>query len=205
LRPRSGYWTPFPGVRCSESYSSHTWGADPDSDNEYLRTKGQAEQLIQLSEIPSVVVRSTFIYGDPDDIGPSFASYQTEPGGAVSVVGNGSQKVAPIHVDDLTGLLAAAALDPSTPTGTFAVSGPNTVALDEFIRRINQGEVTIRHLPSPVAKLLAWFTPQLTSALADVLLSDSVTGGNPAETAARFGVDLHSFTGVMGSPEGVPS
>lgn len=173
-------------------------GADPNSNNEYLRTKGQAEELIAASGIPFVILRSTFIYGHPNDIGPSFASYQTESGGTVSVVGDGSQKAAPIHVDDITGMLAAAALDPSTPTGTFEVSGSEIFTVDEFIRRINHGEVTIRHLASPVAKLLVWFTPQLTSALVcatsalvDVLLSNSVASGDPAETAARFGVDLH--------------
>jgi len=180
-------------------------GADPNSNNEYLRTKGQAEQLIQQSGVPSVVFRSTFIYGDPDDIGPSFASYQSESGGTVSVVGDGSQKMAPIHVDDLTGLLAAAALDPSTPTGTFEVSGSEIFTVGEFIQSINQGVVTIRHLPSLVAKLLAWFTPQLTPALVDVLLSDSVASGDPAESAARFGVDLLPIAEMVRITEEVTS
>ena len=154
-------------------------GADPNSDNEYLRTKGEAEEVIRGSGIPSVVVHATFIYGDSDDIGPSFASYQTEAGRTVSVLGNGTQRIAPMHVDDLAGVLAAAALNPTTPAGTFKVSGPEILALDEFVRSINPGGVKIRHLPAPVARLLAWFTPQLTPALVDVLLSNSVAVDGP--------------------------
>jgi len=180
-------------------------GADPDSDNEYLQTKGRAEQLIRQSGVPSVVFRSTFIYGDPGDIGPSFASYQTTPSGAVSVVGDGSQKLAPIQVEDLAAMLAAAALDPSTPTGTFAVSGPETFTVDEFIRSINRGEVRIRHLPPLAARLLARLTPQLTPALVDVLLSDSVADADPVETTALFGLRLRSFSDVTGVTEEVTS
>ena len=180
-------------------------GADPNSKNEYLRTKSRAEKLVQQSSVPSVVFRSTFIYGDPGDIGPSFASYQSESGGTVSVVGDGSQKLAPIYVDDLAGMLAAAALDPSTPTGIFEVSGPETFTLDEFIQSINPGEIRTRHLPPLAAKLLARFTPQLTPALVDVLLSDSVVNGDPVEMAARFGVSLRSLSDVIAVSEAVVS
>lgn len=153
-------------------------GADPESGNEYLRAKGEAERLIQRSDVPSAIIRSTFIYGDLDDIGPSFVSYRSQAGGAVSVLGDGTQKLAPIHVDDLTGMLIAAALDPSAATGIFEVSGPKVSTLDAFVQSINPAGVKIRHLPAPVARLLSHVTPQLTPALVDVLLRDSVAVGD---------------------------
>lgn len=180
-------------------------GADPDSHNEYLRTKGQAEQLIQQSGVPVVVFRSTFVYGNLDDIGPSFSSYQTTPGGAVSVLGDGSQKLAPIHVEDLAGLLAATALDQLTPTGVFEVGGPETFTVDEFVRLINPGEVRIRHIPSLGAELLARFTPRLTPALVGVLLSDSVADGDPIATVSQFGWSLRTFSGATAVSDEVAS
>ena len=180
-------------------------GANPDSHNEYLRTKGQAEQLIQQSGVPVVVFRSTFVYGNLDDIGPSFSSYQTTPGGAVSVLGDGSQKLAPIHVEDLAGLLAAAALDQLTPTGVFEVGGPETFTVDEFVRLINPGEVRIRHIPSLGAELLARFTPRLTPALVGVLLSDSVADGDPVATVSQFGGSLRTFSGATAVSDEVAS
>ncbi len=173
-------------------------GADPASTNEYLRTKGQAEELLGSSGVPSVVFRSTFIYGDRDAIGPSFASYQSRAGETVSVLGNGNQLVAPIHVHDLTALLAAAALDPAGPTGTFEVSGPETFTLDDFIRSINPDGVKIRHLAPRAARILGRVAPKLTPALVDVLLADSVTRTDPTETAALFGVGLRRFGKAAG-------
>lgn len=165
-------------------------GADPASSNEYLRTKGQSEELIRSSAIPHVIFRSTYVYGLRDDIGPSFSTFQTEPGGTVSMLGDGQHNVAPIFVDDLVSLILAAALDPATPTGTFDISGPEIFTLDDFVQSINPPDIKIRHLPAPVAKLLSRIMPQLTPALVDVLFNDS-TAPEPAETAQRFSVDLH--------------
>lgn len=165
-------------------------GADPISPNPYLRAKGQAEELLQASGIPTVVFRSTLVYGDQEDIGPSFDSYQAEANITVSVLGDGNQLVAPLHVSDLADMLNAAALDPETPTGTFEVGGTEVFTLDDFIRRINPDGVRIRHLPPILAALLVRLLPQLTPALVEVLLSDSVPRGNPAEAAARYGVSL---------------
>jgi uncharacterized protein YbjT (DUF2867 family) len=109
----------------------------------------------------------------------------------VWVLGDGAQRVAPIYVDDLGALLLSAALDPAAPTGTFDVSGPTTSTLDEFVGRINPSGVTVRHVPAAAARLLARAVPQLTPALVDVLLHDSVADGDPRETAGRFGVTLH--------------
>ena len=165
-------------------------GADPAADNPYLRTKGRAEQLVGDADVASVVLRSTLVYGDADDIGPSFATYRTRPGGTVWVLGDGRQRVAPIHVDDLADLIIAA-LDPAAPTGTFDVSGPAVYTLDAFVGRVNPPGVTIRHLPAAAARLLAHVVPQLTPALVDVLTGDSVTDSDPDEVAGRFGVTLH--------------
>lgn len=166
-------------------------GADPAAANPYLRTKGRAEQLAEDTGVASVVLRSTLVYGDADDIGPSFATYRTRPGGTVWVLGDGRQRVAPIHVDDLADLIIAAALNPAAPTGTFDFSGPTVYTLDGFVRRINPPGVTIRHLPAAAARLLAHVVPQLTPALVDVLTGDSVTANDPDEVAGRFGVTLH--------------
>lgn len=165
-------------------------GADPESDNPYLRAKGEAEKLIRATGVPGVIFRSSFVYGNPEDIGPSFASYQSRAGKPVSVLGNGTQKLAPIHVGDLTDMLIAAALSPQTPTGTFEVGGPDIVCLDDLVRRLNPPETRIRHLSPAVARLLARLTPSLTPTLVRVLLADSVPSDDAAETAGRFRVTL---------------
>lgn len=169
-------------------------GADAQSNNAYLRAKGEAEQLIRQSHVPAVILRSTLIYGTGDDIGPSFATYRSGRGRAITVIGDGTQRVAPIHVDDVTEMLMAAGLDWSTTPGTFDIGGPETFTLDQFVRLLNADDVKLRHLPARLARLLARVLPRLTPALVEVLLFDSVTGTDPGVTAARFGVILHHPT-----------
>lgn len=176
-------------------------GADPAAANPYLRTKGRAEQLVGSAAAATAVVRSTFVCGDVDDIGPSFATYRTRPGGAVWVLGDGRQRIAPIHVDDLADLIVVAALDPAAPTGTFEVCGPTTYTLDQFVRRINPPGVAVRHLPTAAARALARIVPQLTPALVDVLIHDSITDSDPHETAGRFGVGLRDVA-AGAAPQG---
>lgn len=168
-------------------------GASPGSANPYLEAKGAAEELIRATDIPSTIFRSTFVYGEPDDIGPSFASYQSRTGSAVSVIGDGAQRLAPIHVDDLADMLVAAALDPQAPTGTFEVGGPEVVTLDGLVKRLNPPGIRIRHLSRTTARLLARLLPSLTPPLVDVLLADSVPADDAVATADRFGVTLRRF------------
>lgn len=167
-------------------------GADPGSSNPYLRTKGEAEEEIRRSGIPSVVFRSTYVYGDLDDPGPSFTSYRAGPSGRVLVVGDGSQRIEPIHVGDICEFLVRAALDEETPTGTFDVGGPRTFTLDEFVGLLNPAGSRISHIPGRVARLV----PGLTSALVDVLSGDCLAPDSAAN-AVRFGVVLQEPAAML--------
>lgn len=84
----------------------------------------------------------------------------------------------------------------ASPAGTFDLAGPDRMSMDELVRRVNGGEVRMRHLPGTVARLLARLSPVLTPALIDLLVRDNVPPGDPGETAARFGVTLHRFPEV---------
>ena len=169
-------------------------GADGRATNAYLSAKGRAEDLISASTEQAVIIRSTFVCGTADDIGPSFANYQVASNRAATVIGNGAQRIAPIWVDDLAQILAAAALNPATPTGTFDVGGPTVITLDDLVAAINPGPVTIRHMAAPVARILARVHPQLTPELVEILLRDSLPAGDPDATARRFGVALTHLT-----------
>ena len=73
-------------------------GADPDSDNDYLRSKGEAERLILGCGREAVVMRSTFIYGPPENPGPSARPFVSKAGRPVSVVGSGRSLSRPYQV-----------------------------------------------------------------------------------------------------------
>jgi NADH dehydrogenase len=150
-------------------------GADPASPNEYLRTKGAAEELVRAGPIDSIVIRSTIIYGPPDDPGPSARPFIRD--GTVSVIGTGRQRWAPVYLGDGVEALTRAALDPGAPTGTFALAGPEELTVDAFVETLNRRPVRERHLAGPIAYAVAHLVPTLTPTMVDVLAADSLPDG----------------------------
>src|SRR5262245_40495794 len=169
-------------------------GADPTSPNDYLRTKGEAESLVTADGREAVVIRSTFIYGPPDNPGPSTAPFIAHGRKAISVVGSGRQRYAPVFVGDVAEVLARATLDASASTGTFALAGPDVLTVDEFVQVVNGGVVKERHLHGLLARLAAHALPTLTPALVDVMAADSLPDTTLASDA--FGVGVRSIRDV---------
>jgi len=169
-------------------------GADPTSPNDYLRTKGEAESLVAGLGRDVAMIRSTFIYGPPDDPGPSTAPFIAQGGKAISVLGSGAQRYAPVFVGDVAEVLIKAALDSAAPTGTFALAGPDVLTVDEFVQVVNRGDVKVRHLQGRLAPVLAHVLPTLTPALVEVMSADSLPDTTLA--AGAFGIDLHAIRDV---------
>lgn len=169
--------------------------ADPTSSNSYLRCKGRAEQLLAAASTPSVIFRTGHIYGPPDEPGPTAGSFLAEKD-RVSVLGPGTQRFAPIYVDDVVEAIVQAALRRDTPTGIYDLAGPQTLTVDEFVRALNGSDVEVRHLPAWLARTLALVTPSLPGPLVDVLLADAVATGDPEETARTFGFHLHAISDI---------
>lgn len=167
--------------------------ADPSSDNPYLRLKAEAEQRLEATGVPTVVLRAAHIYGDSGRPGPTAEAMLSRGGKPVSVLGSGSQRWAWVANRDVVEALTHAALDPATPTGTYELAGPRALTVDEFVRHVNGAGVRIRHLSDPMARLLSRVTPSLPAPLVDVMLRDCVPSGDPAETASRFGFELHDL------------
>lgn len=170
--------------------------ADQASDNLYLRLKAEAEQRLEATGMPTVVLRAAHIYGDASRPGPTAEAMLSRGGKPVSVLGSGSQRWAWVANRDVVEALTHAALDPSTPTGTYELAGPRELTVDDFVRHVNGPDVRVRHLSDPVARVLSRVLPSLPPPLVDVMLRDCVPTGDPAETALRFGFALHDLDDV---------
>jgi NADH dehydrogenase len=139
-------------------------GADPDSANAYLRAVGMAEEAVGDSGVEHVVVRSTLVV----------ASDARWP----MMLRRGGQRLAPVYVEDLAAVLAAADDRAQPVSGTFALQGPDTVTAAEFIglvRRESRRKLTLRK-------------PHISPAAAEILSSDSLA--DAPDAAAEFGVKL---------------
>lgn len=164
--------------------------ADPRSPNPYLRTKGRAEQVLAATSVPTTILRASHVLGPPGAPGPT-ATAMLARRGRVTVLGDGNQVMAPVMLDDVAGALLHAALDPASPIGTFDLTGPEVLTVDEVVRRLNGDEVQVRHLPDGAARALALVLPSLPRPLVDVMLADAVSTQDPQVTAHLFATTLH--------------
>jgi uncharacterized protein YbjT (DUF2867 family) len=150
---------------------------------------------MQSSGVPAVIFRCDHIYGPPDQPGPTASAF-LEKSGRVTLLGRGSQRLAPLYRDDVVEAIVHAALDPETPIGTFELAGPDVMTFEQFARLLNSTPIRIRRTPAWLARLLGQVVPSLTPELVDILLSDAVPTEDVANTAQLFGVELHHVADV---------
>ena len=139
-------------------------GAAPDSENAYLRALGMAEEAVRGSGAEHVVVRSTLVLA---------------PGASwTRVLGRGSHRVAPVFVEDLAAVLAAADDRAHLVTGTFGLQGPDTVTVDELTGLLGK----------PMRRGLRSRRARISRSAAEILARDSLA--DAPDAAAEFGVKL---------------
>lgn len=169
-----------------------------DAPNSYLRYKAEAEDALRSSGIPAVIFRCNHIYGPPSEPGPTASAFVAKSG-KVTLLGSGTQQLAPLYRDDVVEAILHAALDPDTPTGTFEFAGPDTMTAEGFARLVNSEPIRIRRTPAVLARLLGRVVPTLTPDLVDVMLADTVPAEDVTATARLFGVELHRLSDVWRS------
>lgn len=106
-------------------------------------------------------------------------------GGGPWVLGDGSQRVAPVFRDDVVEAIVAA-LDLGTNHGRFDLPGPDEMTMDEFVGIVNGGRVRPRHLPALLARTLGHALPGLTPELVEIMLEDSI--GDQIRAVRTFGL-----------------
>jgi nucleoside-diphosphate-sugar epimerase len=165
-------------------------GADENSKNLYLQTKGIAERLLGETGKEVVIFRSTHIIGSPESPGPLALSMLARAGKKVGILGNGSQQVAPLYVGDAVSALVNA-MERGRP-GIYDLTGPDQMSMDDLARLLNRNPLLkISHLPNWGARLAGSFLPMLPGPFVDVILQDSL--GDPSRAIAAFGLKLTSL------------
>jgi len=164
-------------------------GANPLASNFYLRTKGEAEELMRSSGVEATILRCPLIIGEPSRPGPTTEAFLSHDNRPIRAIGDGRQLVAPLFAGDLVSMIVAA-ISGEGPAGTFELGGPETMPVDDLIHIVNHPDISVRYTSVLLAAALVPVSKQLTSALVGVMGSDSVPIDNPVESAAAFGVSL---------------
>ncbi len=99
----------------------------------------------------------------------------------VPVIGDGSQRLQPVFVEDVADAVAQAA-SPTGPTGTFEIGGPEVLSMNEVLRAMMEirGKVKpLIHFPTFLPKLAGFFLqvlpkPPLSPEAVDFATADAL-------------------------------
>jgi uncharacterized protein YbjT (DUF2867 family) len=160
-------------------YSSGV-GAAPDSPKVRYRAKWSGEEAIRATEISHAIIRPSWVYG-PEDPGLNkfVAFHRWLP--FVPVIGDGSQRLQPVFVEDVADAMAQAA-GPTGPTGTFEIGGPDVLTMNEVLRTMMEVRGKVKplvHFPVFLPKLAGLFLevlpkPPLSREAVDIATADAV-------------------------------
>jgi uncharacterized protein YbjT (DUF2867 family) len=109
-------------------------GADPESESDYGRTKGEGEAAVRAAFPAATIIRPSLVFGPDDDLTNRFARMARLPFLPVIAA---SSRFQPVYVRDLGKAIAMAALDPGTHGGkTYEIGGPRAMSMVELHREI---------------------------------------------------------------------
>ena len=108
-------------------------GADARSENEYLRTKGQAEDVIAENFASGAIFRVPMILGADT---PAMNQIKRLLGSSfVPLVAGGAVRIQPIYLGDVIGAIEWAILHPEAPLARMNLVGPETLYYRELLMR----------------------------------------------------------------------
>lgn len=134
-------------------------GADSDGDTAYIRSKGQAEEIVRGSDLDWTVFRPSVVFGE----GGEFVSFTKRLKGMFApgvplypLPGGGKTRFQPIHVEDLVPMLVAALESDEHVGEVYEVGGPEVLTLRQVTDLVYEAErkgVRIVPLPMPLARI----------------------------------------------------
>jgi NADH dehydrogenase len=132
-------------------------GADPESESNYGRSKGEGEAAVRAAFPSATILRPSILFGREDNFVNRFAGMaRMSP---VLPVIRGDTKFQPVYAADAGRAVSAAALDPRTHAGkTYELGGPQVLTMRELMQWICQTtgrNRTLVDVPDAAAKLIA--------------------------------------------------
>jgi uncharacterized protein YbjT (DUF2867 family) len=160
-------------------------GAGSDATAPFLRAKGDVEDEVRGSGLQHAIVRCSIVYGR----GSPWLQAWARASGAwrAPVIGPGSQMFAPVYVQDVAAVLAAADDRDAPTTGTWGLEGPDRVSADGLTDLVAGRPRRKVHIPvDDERRALRLLGGSLPISLLEILAGDRLADGPDA--AAEFGV-----------------
>ncbi|MEV4365314.1 hypothetical protein [Nonomuraea sp. NPDC049625] len=171
-----------PGARVI--YLSYV-GADSAHGNWYIKSKGQAEDLLRSCPADSVIFRIHPIVSGGDTPSPFELMFgQASPDVPVRIIGDGTQRFHPVHTCDVIDALANA-VDGIGEPGVYDLVGPSGFPITQMVEMINGRPVPTAHVSVEQASAGPW-PPRAVAEL----LADPTQPAHPGVAARTFGLSL---------------
>jgi uncharacterized protein YbjT (DUF2867 family) len=165
-------------------------GASSEAANPYVRSKGKAEELVRSAGLEHVIIRSTLAYGPGSWWLRTFAKQARRH--LAMVIGAGRQVLAPVFVEDVAAVLAAADDRERVNSGTWGLEGPDRIDADGFADALAGRRARKVHLmPVAAARLARLFGERVTLPALELMSGDSLA--DAPDAAAEFGVQRTSL------------
>jgi NADH dehydrogenase len=130
-------------------------GTRPDAVSLYHKTKFQAEQLVRSSGLEWTILRPSLIYG-PEDAFINMLADQMRLAPVMPVIGSGTYRLQPIHVDDVARSCAMALEMPETVGQCYELCGAERLSyeglLDAIAAAMGRSAPFKPHLPLGIMK-----------------------------------------------------
>ena len=129
-------------------------GADPNGSTAYLRTKGQAEDVVRSSDLDWVIFRPSVVFGDGGEF-VSFTKKLTTPY-VTGFPGGGKTRFQPIWIDEFVPMIADAVEDDEHDGHAYEIGGPEVLTLADVAKLAYAAEgksLTIVPIPLSLAKV----------------------------------------------------
>lgn len=124
-------------------------GANDDSSMEYLRTKGEAEKIVEESELDWRIFRPSTLFGEGGEF-LNFISRMTTP--RITVLPGKNTAFQPLHVHDLVDMIVES-LKEEHSGQKFELGGPKRLSLGAIARKIDESRgrnLRVLGLPMPL-------------------------------------------------------
>lgn len=105
------------------------YGAERDAETEYLRTKGEGQQLVEGSNLETCVLRPSLVLGEGGEFETLLSRLRMLP---VAVL-PGNPVFQPIAVDDVVEIFTAAV--ENRKTGVFDIGGDEVLSMKSLVKR----------------------------------------------------------------------
>ena len=168
-------------------------GADPDSPNRYLRSKGDAERLVTGSGVPSTIIRTPILLGRNTAGAAGLIRIAKQK--KVRLLDGGRYEMRPLDLDDLSRAILSAIKIRAEGVSIYTLVGPEAVQYRELVSRtadIMGRPLSVGTMPVWIAKAGAGIRSRVkgggvSPTVIDVLIADETVEIN-ADT--ELGIEL---------------